>query len=153
MQTEVVTPERADTPVTTPTAATTTANTPSLKPSKAAKKKSTIEKRRTSTTNSTGGKTSRRRRRRRRPRIPNDFEQWKEPDKATFLEVNRIMKNWKATQKQCEPIISQLDRFKALKHKVRHNNPVYNREVAEYEKAKKAFPTIGKEETFDFERA
>uniref|UniRef100_A0AC34Q8V4 Uncharacterized protein n=1 Tax=Panagrolaimus sp. JU765 TaxID=591449 RepID=A0AC34Q8V4_9BILA len=104
----------------------------------------TVPSRKRSTTMSAGKK-----RRRKKAQKPPDFENWTEEYRKSYEAVSQLMREWKATQKQCEPIVTVLSRMKTFGKK----NKNYGAELAAYEQAKTKMPVIGKDETFDWERA
>uniref|UniRef100_A0A914QLU9 Uncharacterized protein n=1 Tax=Panagrolaimus davidi TaxID=227884 RepID=A0A914QLU9_9BILA len=92
-----------------------------------------------------------RRRRRKKPqKKPQDFEVWPPEDKEDHAEVNKLMKLWKATQRQCLPVISNVGRFASMKQKIKPDDQ-YKQELKQYEESIKEIPKIGPDETFDFE--
>uniref|UniRef100_A0AC35EY41 Uncharacterized protein n=1 Tax=Panagrolaimus sp. PS1159 TaxID=55785 RepID=A0AC35EY41_9BILA len=98
-----------------------------------------------------GGKSTDRRRRRKKPqKKPQDFEVWPPEDKEDHAEVNKLMKLWKATQRQCLPVISNVGKFASMKQKIKPDDQ-YKQELKQYEESIKQIPKIGPDETFDFE--
>uniref|UniRef100_A0AC35GB61 ATP synthase-coupling factor 6, mitochondrial n=1 Tax=Panagrolaimus sp. PS1159 TaxID=55785 RepID=A0AC35GB61_9BILA len=60
------------------------------------------------------------------------------------------MKLWKATQRQCLPVISNVGKFASMKQKIKPDDQ-YKQELKQYEESIKQIPKIGPDETFDFE--
>ncbi|VDK78058.1 unnamed protein product [Litomosoides sigmodontis] len=112
-------------------------------PSAAGERKSESTKR--SRTKSSGSK-----RRKKRETLPEGFDQWPEADQKYYKDISALLRDSKATRKQCSFTRSKIGIWKSLKLRWVYH-PTYNTEVNAYKKALKEVIPLDKTANLDID--
>ncbi|CAG9537890.1 unnamed protein product [Cercopithifilaria johnstoni] len=112
-------------------------------PSTAGERKSGSTKR--SRTKSSGSK-----RRKKRETLPEGFDQWPEADQKYYQDISALLRDSKATRKQCSFTRQRIGAWKFLKLRWLYN-PTHNTEVNAYKKALKEVIPLEKTANLDID--
>uniref|UniRef100_A0A915C3U1 Uncharacterized protein n=2 Tax=Parascaris univalens TaxID=6257 RepID=A0A915C3U1_PARUN len=113
---------------------------------KARKETKTDATRRTLSTGKSGG----RRRKKKREQMPEGFEQWPEDDQKYYQEVSALLRDAKATRRQCSMKREHPSRWFMFRQKSQAY-PTYQMEMEAYKRAKEIFVPIDKNEQLDLD--
>ncbi|VIO98922.1 Uncharacterized protein BM_BM10525 [Brugia malayi] len=107
-------------------------------------KKSESTKR--SHTKSSGSK----RRKKKRETLPEGFDQWPETDQKYYQDISALLRDSKATRKQCSFTRHKIGVWKSLKLRWAYH-PTHNTEMSAYKKALKEVTPLEKTENLDID--
>uniref|UniRef100_A0A915A1C5 Uncharacterized protein n=1 Tax=Parascaris univalens TaxID=6257 RepID=A0A915A1C5_PARUN len=93
---------------------------------------------------------SRRHRKKKREQMPEGFEQWAETDQNYYKEVSTILRNAKATRRQCSVKRDRITGWRFLQMRWK-NHPMYAAELQSYKQALSEVKPVDKSDTLDLE--
>uniref|UniRef100_A0AC34PXS9 Uncharacterized protein n=1 Tax=Panagrolaimus sp. JU765 TaxID=591449 RepID=A0AC34PXS9_9BILA len=93
--------------------------------------------------------TDKKRRKVKRNPDPIGFEEWQPTDREFYQQVTLMLRNWKATERQCSAIRRPITFWENLKLQKRANMTIYKTELEAYKKTLKDFVRIPETETVD----
>ncbi|VDN21008.1 unnamed protein product [Gongylonema pulchrum] len=137
------TPTATATPTPTPTP---TSTAPDSAPAPQTAPQSPTGKRSGSTKRSRTKSGSKRRKK--RETMPEGFDQWPEIDQKYYQEISALLRDSKATRKQCRFTRQRIGAWKSLKLRWA-NHPTHNIEMSAYKKALKEVKPLEKNENLD----
>ncbi|KAM3716882.1 Protein dispatched [Dirofilaria immitis] len=91
-----------------------------------------------------------RRRKKKRETPPEGFDQWPEADQKYYQEISALLRDSKATRKQCSFMRQKIGIWKSLKLRWAYH-PTHSSEVSAYKKALKEVIPLGKTENLDID--
>ncbi|VDM95126.1 unnamed protein product [Thelazia callipaeda] len=93
---------------------------------------------------------SKRRKKKRREAMPEGFDQWAEVDQKYYQEISALLRDSKATRKQCGFTRRKIGAWKAMKLRWKHQATT-NIEFSAYKKALKEIKPLDKSEQLDID--
>uniref|UniRef100_A0A2K6WBN6 Uncharacterized protein n=1 Tax=Onchocerca volvulus TaxID=6282 RepID=A0A2K6WBN6_ONCVO len=101
-----------------------------------------------SRTRSIGSK--RRKKKKKRETPPEGFDQWPEDDQKYYQEISALLRDSKATRRQCSFTREKIGIWKSIKLRWAYH-PTHNTEMGAYKKALKEVVPLGKTENLDID--
>ncbi|EFO27130.1 hypothetical protein LOAG_01350 [Loa loa] len=93
---------------------------------------------------------SKRRRKKKRETPPEGFDQWPEADQKYYQDISALLRDSKATRKQCSFTRHKIGAWKSLKLRWAYH-PTHHTEVNAYKKALKEVKPLEKTENLDID--
>ncbi|KHN87257.1 hypothetical protein Tcan_17157 [Toxocara canis] len=99
---------------------------------------------------SRGSRSGGRRKKKKREQMPEGFEQWADEDQKYYLDVSALLRDAKATRRQCSLKREHPNRWHMFRMRSR-NHPTYPIEMEAYYRSKDIFKPIDKSDQLDLE--
>ena len=77
------------------------------------------------------------------------FEDWPASDKEFYHFVSKMLRNWRATERQCSAIRRPITFFQNMKLQCRSNRQYHQTEMEAYRQTLRDFTPIPEHESFD----